>query len=141
MLRMRGPTRQSELQALLKRIDARRKEHLKQRNLDSKRLLQRNRNVQTVLESKQTVEGLKITEEIKKASGESRPRSFYRVSIPWKGCSTPPCKPPDPHPSVSSTSCNDRGNQSSMQPTSVHQIQYHMTAHVRSFQGLLAFLG
>lgn len=57
---------QSELQALLKRIDARRKEHIKQRNLDSKRLLQRNRNVQTVLESKQNVEGLKLTEEIKK---------------------------------------------------------------------------
>lgn len=58
---------QSELQALLKRIDARRKEHIKQRNLDSKRLLQRNRNVQTVLESKQNVEGQKLTEEIKKA--------------------------------------------------------------------------
>ena len=43
---------QAELQALLKRIDARRKEHIKQRNLDSKRLLQRNRNVQAVLESK-----------------------------------------------------------------------------------------
>lgn len=57
---------QSELQALLKRIDARRKEHIKQRNLDSKRLLQRNRNVQTVLESKQNVEGLKLTDEIKK---------------------------------------------------------------------------
>lgn len=59
---------QSELQALLKRIDARRKEHIKQRNLDSKRLLQRNRNVQTVLESKQNVEGLKLTEEIKKVA-------------------------------------------------------------------------
>jgi hypothetical protein len=44
---------QSELQALLKRIEVRRKEHLKQRTLDSKRLLQRNRNVQAVLESKQ----------------------------------------------------------------------------------------
>lgn len=57
---------QSELQALLKRIDARRKEHIKQRNLDTKRLLQRNRNVQAVLESKQNVEGLKLAEEIKK---------------------------------------------------------------------------
>ena len=37
---------QAELQALLKRIECRRKEHIKQRNLDSKRLLQRNRNVQ-----------------------------------------------------------------------------------------------
>lgn len=47
---------QAELQALLKRIDARRKEHVKQRTLDSKRLLQRNRNVQAVLESKQAAE-------------------------------------------------------------------------------------
>eukprot|EP00904_Undaria_pinnatifida_P006095 jgi/Undpi1/2615/HiC_scaffold_13.g05994.m1 len=63
----------SELQALLKRIDARRKEHIKQRNLDSKRLLQRNRNVQTVLESKQNVEGLKLTDEIKKGMMTSTP--------------------------------------------------------------------
>jgi hypothetical protein len=47
---------QKELAALLKRIDGRRKEHLKQRNDDSKRLLQRNRNVQQVLESKQAVQ-------------------------------------------------------------------------------------
>lgn len=40
---------QAELTALLKRIDGRRKEHLKQRELDSKRLLQRNRNVQVQL--------------------------------------------------------------------------------------------
>jgi hypothetical protein len=56
---------QSELQALLKRIDGRRKEHIKQRNLDSKRLLQRNRNVQAVLESKQSVEAVKSVAEIK----------------------------------------------------------------------------
>lgn len=46
----------AELNALLKRIDVRRKEHMAQRNLDSKRLLQRNRNVQRVLASKQAVE-------------------------------------------------------------------------------------
>merc|ERR1712006_49433 len=56
---------QAELQALLKRIDARRKEHIKQRNLDSKRLLQRNRNVQAVLESKQSVEAVKTVAQIK----------------------------------------------------------------------------
>jgi pterin-4a-carbinolamine dehydratase len=56
---------QAELQALLKRIDGRRKEHIKQRNLDSKRLLQRNRNVQAVLESKQSVELSKRLQEIK----------------------------------------------------------------------------
>merc|ERR1712070_639188 len=56
---------QAELQALLKRIDARRKEHIKQRNLDSKRLLQRNRNVQAVLESKQAVESNRLFAEIK----------------------------------------------------------------------------
>ncbi|CAN0454919.1 unnamed protein product, partial [Discosporangium mesarthrocarpum] len=55
----------SVLQALLKRIDARRKEHNTQRSLDSKRLLQRNRNVQAVLEAKQNVEGMKLSEEIK----------------------------------------------------------------------------
>lgn len=57
---------QSELQALLKRIEARRKEHVKQRDQDSKRLLQRNRNVQAVLESKQAVETQKLFAEIKK---------------------------------------------------------------------------
>lgn len=57
---------QSELQALLKRIEARRKEHIKQRDQDSKRLLQRNRNVQAVLESKQSVETQKLFAEIKK---------------------------------------------------------------------------
>ncbi len=57
---------QAELQALLKRIECRRKEHIKQRNLDSKRLLQRNRNVQSVLESKQTVESQRIFQDIKK---------------------------------------------------------------------------
>lgn len=57
---------QTELQALLKRIECRRKEHIKQRNLDSKRLLQRNRNVQTVLESKQNVESHRMFESIKK---------------------------------------------------------------------------
>lgn len=57
---------QSELQALLKRIEGRRKEHIKQRNLDSKRLLQRNRNVQAVLETKQNVECQKLFSDIKK---------------------------------------------------------------------------
>lgn len=56
---------QAELAALLKRIDCRRKEHLKQRNLDSKRLLQRNRNVQSVLESKQVAEATKKIQDIK----------------------------------------------------------------------------
>lgn len=46
----------SEMQALLKRIEVRRKEHIVQRESDTKRLLQRNRNVQSVLESKQAAE-------------------------------------------------------------------------------------
>ncbi len=58
---------QAELQALLKRIECRRKEHIKQRNLDSKRLLQRNRNVQSVLESKQSAETQRLFSEIKKS--------------------------------------------------------------------------
>lgn len=57
---------QTELQALLKRIDCRRKEHIKQRELDTKRLLQRNRNVQAVLEGKQAQEAQKLFAEIKK---------------------------------------------------------------------------
>jgi hypothetical protein len=57
---------QAELQALLKRIEMRRKEHIKQRNLDSKRLLQRNRNVQATLESKQNFETQKLFDNIKK---------------------------------------------------------------------------
>ena len=56
---------QAELAALLKRIEGRRKEHIKQRALDSKRLLQRNRNVQAVLESKQSVEGQKKLQELR----------------------------------------------------------------------------
>jgi hypothetical protein len=69
---------QAELAALLKRIEARRKEHIKQRNLDSKRLMQRNRNVQGVLESKQAVESNRVFAEIRKnltqvARGDSRP--------------------------------------------------------------------
>jgi hypothetical protein len=57
---------QTELQALLKRIECRRKEHIKQRELDTKRLLQRNRNVQAVLENKQNAECQKLFAEIKK---------------------------------------------------------------------------
>lgn len=57
---------QAELSALLKRIEVRRREHIKQRNLDSKRLLQRNRNVQAVLESKQGEESRKLFADIKK---------------------------------------------------------------------------
>jgi hypothetical protein len=45
----------------------RRKEHIQQRREDSKRLLQRNRNVQAVLESKQAAEGQKVASEIKKS--------------------------------------------------------------------------
>jgi len=46
----------AEIKALLKRIEVRRKEHLKQRDLDCKRLRQRNRNILAVMESKQSME-------------------------------------------------------------------------------------
>jgi hypothetical protein len=75
----------AELQALLKRIDGRRKEHLKQRNLDSKRLLQRNRNVQAVLESKQTVEATRKIQDIKMSLTPKErpvPRGPYSVIPP-----------------------------------------------------------
>ncbi|CAM9340994.1 unnamed protein product, partial [Phaeothamnion confervicola] len=57
----------AELRALLKRIDARRREHVKQRALDSKRLQQRNRNVQAVLESRQAVESQRLLADMKKS--------------------------------------------------------------------------
>lgn len=57
---------QTELQALLKRIECRRREHIKQKELDTKRLLQRNRNVMAVLENKQAAECQKLFAEIKK---------------------------------------------------------------------------
>lgn len=57
---------ENELQALFKRIEGRRKEHLKQRSIDTKRLLQRNKNVQSVLESKQSLENQRLHDEIRK---------------------------------------------------------------------------
>ncbi|RLN89086.1 hypothetical protein BBJ28_00014663 [Nothophytophthora sp. Chile5] len=76
---------QAELTALLKRIDGRRKEHLKQRNLDSKRLLQRNRNVQSVLESKQVNEATRKIQDIKMSlipKERSVPRGPFSVIPP-----------------------------------------------------------
>ncbi|KAF0685749.1 Aste57867_22357 [Aphanomyces stellatus] len=72
---------QAEVQALLKRIDGRRKEHVKQRNLDSKRLLQRNRNVQAVLESKQSVETTKKLQDIKAGLNPRDRLSKNNVSV------------------------------------------------------------
>ncbi|RLN58605.1 hypothetical protein BBJ28_00009108 [Nothophytophthora sp. Chile5] len=76
---------QAELTALLKRIDGRRKEHLKQRNLDSKRLLQRNRNVQSVLESKQVNEATRKIQDIKMSlipKERAAPRGPFSVIPP-----------------------------------------------------------
>lgn len=56
---------QAELAALIKRIDGRRREHVKQRELDTKRLMQRNKNVQAVLEQKHALELSRRTQEIK----------------------------------------------------------------------------
>lgn len=91
---------QAELQALLKRIDGRRKEHLKQRNLDSKRLLQRNRNVQAVLESKQIVEATKRLQDIKMSllpKERPVPRGAYNV-IPPQARVVRPKKPATSRP-------------------------------------------
>lgn len=66
----------NELQALLKRIETRRAEHVKQRELDSKRLLQRNRNVMAVLEARQATEEQKRIAEIR--SDLAPPRSAYQ---------------------------------------------------------------
>ncbi|TYZ66667.1 hypothetical protein PybrP1_007485 [[Pythium] brassicae (nom. inval.)] len=91
---------QAELQALLKRIDGRRKEHLKQRTLDSKRLLQRNRNVQAVLESKQIVEATKKLQDIKMSllpKERPVPRGTYNV-IPPQARVVRPKKPATSRP-------------------------------------------
>ncbi|KAE8911332.1 hypothetical protein PF005_g12470 [Phytophthora fragariae] len=91
---------QAELAALLKRIDGRRKEHLKQRNLDSKRLLQRNRNVQSVLESKQVTEATKKIQDIKMSlmPKERAPaRGPFNV-IPPQARVIRPKKPPTSRP-------------------------------------------
>lgn len=72
---------QTELQALLKRIECRRKEHIKQRNLDSKRLLQRNKNVQSVLESKQNIESQRVFETIKKTLQNNSAISFSESKL------------------------------------------------------------
>ena len=55
----------AEQSALLKRVETRRAEHVKQRELDSKRLLQRNRNVMAVLEQRQAQEETKRIGEIR----------------------------------------------------------------------------
>jgi len=67
---------------LLKRIDSRRKEHIKQRNLDSKRLLQRNRNVQAVLlESKQSVEAVEEVKTVAQTKANLAPKTVRREPI------------------------------------------------------------
>jgi hypothetical protein len=66
----------AELQALLKRIETRRAEHVKQRDLDSKRLVQRNKNVMAVLEQRQLAEEAKKVAEIR--AQLAPPRSAYQ---------------------------------------------------------------
>jgi len=58
---------QVELQALLARIDGRRAEHVKKRVADSKRLVQRNKNIFAALDSRQTVEAQRLAEEMRKS--------------------------------------------------------------------------
>jgi hypothetical protein len=58
-------TQAGELAALLKRIEARRAEHVKQKEMDAKRLLQRNRNVLAVLEQRHVLEEQRFTGAVK----------------------------------------------------------------------------
>ena len=81
---------QAELTALLKRIDGRRKEHIAQRNLDSKRLLQRNRNVQAVLESKQMVEERIALKRIKESLAPKRGGSYGHLAAASKKATVVP---------------------------------------------------
>jgi len=60
-------TQAGELAALLKRIEARRAEHVKQKEMDAKRLLQRNRNVLAVLEQRHVLEEQRFTGAVKAA--------------------------------------------------------------------------
>lgn len=62
----------TEIGALIKRIEARRSEHLKQRELDTRRLLQRNKNIMGVLESRQLSEEQRKSAEIKVALAAPR---------------------------------------------------------------------
>eukprot|EP00563_Minutocellus_polymorphus_P015408 CAMPEP_0181048740 /NCGR_PEP_ID=MMETSP1070-20121207/15598_1 /TAXON_ID=265543 /ORGANISM="Minutocellus polymorphus, Strain NH13" /LENGTH=371 /DNA_ID=CAMNT_0023127547 /DNA_START=307 /DNA_END=1422 /DNA_ORIENTATION=- len=55
----------AEIQALLKRVDVRRKELEQQRAYDSKRLIQRNRNVIAGMESKGSIDNAKTLDQIK----------------------------------------------------------------------------
>lgn len=105
---------QVELQALLKRIECRRKEHIKQRNLDSKRLLQRNRNVQAVLESKQNSESTRIFNDIKKALQSNS----YSYS------SGPPTNQPPAGSGVNVAKKNKKGNSNNMQAYDKEEIDY-----------------
>ena len=56
---------EAETQALLKRVDVRRKELEKQREYDTKRLVQRNRNVIAGMDSKKNIESTRILDKIK----------------------------------------------------------------------------
>jgi hypothetical protein len=58
--------------ALLKRVETRRAEHVKLRELDVKRLLQRNRNVVAVLEQRQAQEEQRRTAEIRSSLAPPR---------------------------------------------------------------------
>jgi hypothetical protein len=78
----------AELSALLKRIETRRTEHVKQRELDSKRLLQRNKNVQAVLEGRHAAEEQRKVADIKLAL--QPPRTAYaRLAAVDTGAAAP----------------------------------------------------
>lgn len=72
---------QAEMAALLKRIDGRRRQHLKQREMDSKRLLQRNKNLQQQLESRQVMESEKRKAEIKTTLAPPRSSGVAREKL------------------------------------------------------------
>jgi hypothetical protein len=97
---------QTELQALLKRIECRRREHIKQRELDTKRLLQRNRNVLAVLENKQAAECQKLFAEIKKV--------LYSNSILYGGVYTKRQSSGDGMNSTSNLASSNKGSNSTM---------------------------
>jgi hypothetical protein len=79
----------AELAGLHQRIEARRMEHLLQRENDSKRLLQRNKNVLSILEARQIEEEQRMLKEVKASLQPPRREHTTRLGK----VSTPSAKP------------------------------------------------
>eukprot|EP01039_Chlorochromonas_danica_P007676 gene7676-8483_t len=125
---------QVELQALLKRIECRRKEHIKQRELDTKRLLQRNRNVQAVLENKQAAEQQKLFAAIKKNLYSSAVLGHARGAKTIGSASAPDLLG---HSKKSPVNTKDFSHEMNQVPSPSMDLQSHRDADAAIFIGHL----